>query len=40
MHMPVVEDPDNIDNYMTAKFYGKAKIWAIPIIDLMELYWV
>lgn len=38
MHMPVVEDPDNIDNYMTAKFYGKAKIWAIPRSEWMELY--
>lgn len=34
MHMPVTEDPDNIDNYMTALFYGKKscrsmdrKIW-------------
>ena len=30
MQMPVVEDPDNVDNYMTASFYGKNSCIAIP----------
>lgn len=38
MHMPVLEDPDNIDNYMTAKFYGKTKVWGMPRNQWMELY--
>ena len=38
MHMPVVEDPDNVDNYMTAKFYGKTKVWSMPRDQWMELY--
>lgn len=30
MQMPVVADPDNVDNYMTASFYGKNSCIAIP----------
>ena len=38
MHMPVVADPDNIDNKMTCNFYGKRSCRAIPRTEWMEKY--
>lgn len=38
MHMPVVADADNVDNYMTRIFYGKDSCRAIPRTEWMETY--
>ncbi len=38
MHMPIVADPENIDNYMTRIFYGKKSCRSIPRDEWMELY--
>ena len=38
MHMPIVADPDNVDNYMTRIFYGKESCRSIPRDEWMELY--
>ncbi len=38
MHMPIVADPDNIDNQMTRSFYGKNSCRSIPRPEWMELY--
>ena len=38
MQMPVVSDPDNIDNQMTAAFYGKNSCRSIPRDEWQELY--
>ncbi|MBE5841979.1 MAG: hypothetical protein E7304_11320 [Butyrivibrio sp.] len=38
MHMPIVADPSNVDNYMTRIFYGKASCRAIPRTEWMETY--
>ena len=38
MQMPIVSDPDNVDNYMASSFYGKEKVWAIPRNEWIEQY--
>ena len=38
MHMPIVADPDNIDNYMTKSFYGKNSCRSIPRNQWIEEY--
>ena len=38
MQMPIVSDPDNVDNYMARIFYGKEKVWAIPRDEWIEQY--
>ena len=38
MHMPVVEDPKNIDNYMTALFYGKNSCRSMPRPEWIAQY--
>lgn len=38
MHMPIVADPDNVDNYMTQSFYGKNSCRSIPRPEWMEIY--
>ena len=38
MQMPIIEDPDNIDNYMTASFYGKNSCRAIPRQEWIEKF--
>lgn len=38
MHMPVVEDPLNVDNIMTKGFYGKNSCRSIPREAWMEQY--
>ncbi len=38
MQMPIVSDPDNVDNYMARIFYGKEKVWAIPRNEWIEQY--
>lgn len=38
MQMPVVSDPDNVDNYMTALFYGKNSCRSIPRPEWEALY--
>ena len=38
MHMPVVEDPNNVDNLMTRSFYGKNSCRSIPRDQWMSEY--
>ena len=38
MQMPIVSDPENVNNYMAKIFYGKEKVWAIPRNEWIELY--
>jgi len=38
MQMPIVADPDNVDNYMTASFYGKNSCRAIPRKEWIEKF--
>lgn len=38
MQMPIIEDPDNVDNYMTASFYGKNSCRAIPRQEWIEKF--
>lgn len=38
MHMPVVSDPKNVDNCMTASFYGKNSCRSMPRPDWIDLY--
>ncbi len=38
MQMPIVSDPDNVDNYMARIFYGKEKVWSIPRDQWIEQY--
>lgn len=38
MHMPIVADPDNVDNYMTRIFYGKKSCRSIPRDQWMQEY--
>lgn len=38
MQMPVIADPDNVDNYMTASFYGKNSCRAIPRQEWIEKF--
>lgn len=38
MHMPVVADPENIDNTMTAHFYGKRSCRSMPRPEWIGLY--
>ncbi len=38
MHMPIVSDPDNINNIMTARFYGKKSCKSISREEWMQKY--
>ena len=38
MHMPIVSDPDNINNIMTARFYGKKSCKSISREEWMNIY--
>ena len=38
MQMPIVSDPDNVDNFMARIFYGKEKVWSIPRDEWIKLY--
>ena len=38
MQMPIVNDPDNVDNIMVAGFFDKNRVWSIPRNEWMELY--
>ena len=38
MHMPIVADPSNVDNYMTRIFYGKGSCRSIPRDQWMSEY--
>ena len=38
MHMPIVADPENIDNTMTQAFYGKNSCRSVPRPQWMEEY--
>lgn len=38
MHMPIVADPENVDNVMTSSFYGKKSCRSIPRSEWIEKY--